>query len=100
MVSEARSENPGKCPVLVDLIIVPVCQIVDMGRLLKQIRNHEVNHIRIATMVLPQVKNKSIGLGAGMSGVFISYRRDDGSGYAGRLFDILSVHLGRENPSG
>ncbi len=32
-----------------------------------------------------------------MSGVFISYRRDDSSGYAGRLFDILSVHFGREN---
>jgi hypothetical protein len=32
-----------------------------------------------------------------MSGVFISYRRDDSSGYAGRLFDILSVHFGKEN---
>jgi TIR domain-containing protein len=32
-----------------------------------------------------------------MSGVFISYRREDSSGYAGRLFDILSVHFGEEN---
>ena len=32
-----------------------------------------------------------------MPGVFISYRRDDGGGYAGRLFDILSAHFGREN---
>ena len=32
-----------------------------------------------------------------MSGVFISYRREDSSGYAGRLFDILSTHFGREN---
>ena len=32
-----------------------------------------------------------------MPGVFISYRREDSSGYAGRLFDILSVHFGREN---
>ena len=32
-----------------------------------------------------------------MSGIFISYRRDDSSGYAGRLFDILSVHFGKEN---
>jgi hypothetical protein len=32
-----------------------------------------------------------------MSGVFISYRREDSSGYAGRLFDILSVHFGKEN---
>jgi hypothetical protein len=32
-----------------------------------------------------------------MSGVFISYRRDDSGGYAGRLFDILSVHFGKEN---
>ena len=48
-------------------------------------------------------KDKALGtlqcsaLGSAMSGVFISYRRDDSSGYAGRLFDILSVHLGREN---
>jgi hypothetical protein len=34
---------------------------------------------------------------SGMSGVFISYRREDSSGYAGRLFDILSTHFGREN---
>ena len=32
-----------------------------------------------------------------MSGVFISYRREDSSGYTGRLFDILSGHFGREN---
>ena len=32
-----------------------------------------------------------------MAGVFISYRREDSSGYAGRLFDILSVHFGKEN---
>ena len=32
-----------------------------------------------------------------MSGVFISYRREDSGGYAGRLFDILSVHFGQAN---
>jgi hypothetical protein len=32
-----------------------------------------------------------------MPGVFISYRREDSSGYAGRLFDILSTQFGREN---
>jgi hypothetical protein len=32
-----------------------------------------------------------------MSGVFISYRREDSSGYAGRLFDILSARFGSEN---
>jgi len=32
-----------------------------------------------------------------MSGVFISYRREDSSGYAGRLFDILSAHFGSDN---
>jgi hypothetical protein len=32
-----------------------------------------------------------------MSGVFISYRREDSIGYAGRLFDILSIRFGREN---
>jgi hypothetical protein len=32
-----------------------------------------------------------------MSGVFVSYRREDSSGYAGRLFDILSTHFGIEN---
>jgi len=29
--------------------------------------------------------------------VFISYRRDDSSGYTGRLFDILTAQFGREN---
>jgi hypothetical protein len=32
-----------------------------------------------------------------MAGIFISYRRDDTSGYAGRLFDILSTRFGREH---
>jgi hypothetical protein len=32
-----------------------------------------------------------------MPGVFISYRREDSSGYAGRLFDILCARIGREN---
>jgi hypothetical protein len=32
-----------------------------------------------------------------MPGVFISYRREDSSGYAGRLFDILSAHFGKDN---
>jgi hypothetical protein len=30
-------------------------------------------------------------------GVFISYRREDSAGYAGRLFDVLSSHFGRQN---
>ena len=29
-----------------------------------------------------------------MSGIFISYRRDDSSGHAGRLYDHLSAHFG------
>ena len=40
---------------------------------------------------------KTEDMGSDMSGVFISYRREDSSGYAGRLFDILSVHFGKEN---
>jgi hypothetical protein len=32
-----------------------------------------------------------------MPGVFISYRREDSSGYTGRLFDIVSSHFGRQN---
>lgn len=32
-----------------------------------------------------------------MARVFISYRRDDSSGYAGRLYDRLSQHFGRDN---
>jgi hypothetical protein len=32
-----------------------------------------------------------------MPGIFISYRREDSSGYAGRLFDILSTRFGREH---
>lgn len=32
-----------------------------------------------------------------MPGAFISYRREDSAGYAGRLFDILSSRIGREH---
>lgn len=32
-----------------------------------------------------------------MTRIFISYRRDDSAGYAGRLFDRLSAHFGAEN---
>ena len=32
-----------------------------------------------------------------MPNVFISYRRDDTSGYAGRLYDLLSAHFGKEH---
>jgi TIR domain len=31
-----------------------------------------------------------------MSWIFISYRRDDSAGHAGRLFDRLSDHFGRD----
>jgi TIR domain len=31
-----------------------------------------------------------------MAGIFISYRRDDASGHAGRLFDRLAVRFGRD----
>jgi hypothetical protein len=30
-------------------------------------------------------------------GVFISYRREDSAGYAGRLYDVLSTEFGKEN---
>jgi len=32
-----------------------------------------------------------------MVGIFVSYRREDSSGYAGRLFDSLRPHLGRDH---
>ncbi|MGA8055004.1 MAG: toll/interleukin-1 receptor domain-containing protein, partial [Burkholderiales bacterium] len=32
-----------------------------------------------------------------MSGIFISYRRDDASGQAGRLFDRLKEHFGEDH---
>ena len=32
-----------------------------------------------------------------MARIFISYRRDDSGGWAGRLYDRLSQHFGREN---
>ena len=32
-----------------------------------------------------------------MSGVFISYRREDAAPYAGRIFDRLAEHFGRDN---
>lgn len=31
-----------------------------------------------------------------MSGIFISYRREDTIAYAGRLYDRLSAHFGHE----
>ena len=31
-----------------------------------------------------------------MNGIFISYRRDDAAGYAGRLYDRLAAHFGSE----
>ena len=31
-----------------------------------------------------------------MSGIFISYRREDSAAYAGRLYDRLSAHFGAE----
>jgi hypothetical protein len=31
-----------------------------------------------------------------MAGIFISYRRDDASGHAGRLFDRLAARFGRD----
>src|SRR5690349_11316790 len=31
-----------------------------------------------------------------MAGIFISYRREDTAGYAGRLYDQLSAHFGEE----
>jgi hypothetical protein len=32
-----------------------------------------------------------------LGGVFISYRREDSGGYAGRIYDRLTSRLGREN---
>ena len=32
-----------------------------------------------------------------MPGLFISYRREDSAGYAGRLFDMLIAEFGKEN---
>ena len=31
-----------------------------------------------------------------MAGIFISYRRDDSSGQAGRLYDRLASHFGKD----
>ena len=31
-----------------------------------------------------------------MSGIFISYRREDSAAYAGRLYDRLSAHFGAD----
>ncbi|MFV0662972.1 MAG: TIR domain-containing protein [Denitromonas sp.] len=33
---------------------------------------------------------------AGVDGIFISYRRDDSAGYAGRLYDRLAAHFGAD----
>src|ERR1700722_19171951 len=63
LVGEARARNPGKSPVLMCLVLVPVGEVVDVGSLREQIRNHEFNHLGITAMILPQVKNKSIRVG-------------------------------------
>ena len=34
--------------------------------------------------------------GEGLEGIFISYRRDDSAGYAGRLYDRLVAHFGAD----
>src|SRR5215831_10722914 len=31
-----------------------------------------------------------------MNGIFINYRREDSIGYAGRIFDRISAHFGRD----
>src|SRR5215813_14721707 len=37
------------------------------------------------------------GAGTSMGGIFISYRRDDSAGHAGRIFDHLTPALGEDN---
>src|SRR5579864_3427675 len=44
------------------LVVVSVSQIVNMRWLPKQIGNHEIDHVGIATMILAQVKNQGIGM--------------------------------------
>ena len=63
LIGEARSGNPGESPVLMRLVLVPVGEVVDVGRLPEQIGDHEINHRRVPAMVLPQVKDQGIGVG-------------------------------------
>jgi hypothetical protein len=62
LIDKAWSRNPGKCPVLVGLVVVAVGEIVDMGRLPEQIGNHKVDHTGIAAMIFAQVKDQGIGM--------------------------------------
>src|SRR6266496_1800007 len=62
LIDKAWARNPGKGPVLVSLIVVSAGQIVDMCWLPKQVRDDEIDHIGIATMILAQVKNQGIGM--------------------------------------
>src|SRR5580704_1529840 len=62
LIDKAWSRNPGKCPVLVRLVVVAVGEIVDMGRLPEQIGNHKFDHTGIAAMIFAQVKDQGIGM--------------------------------------
>src|SRR5580693_2437929 len=62
LINKPRPGNPGNRPVLVGLVFVTIGEIVNVRRLPEQIRDHEIDHIGIAPMVLPQVKDKSIGM--------------------------------------
>src|SRR5271170_3303357 len=63
LIGEAWPRNPGKSPILMCLVLVPVGEVVDVGRLREQIGNHEFNHFGITAMILPQVENEGIGVG-------------------------------------
>src|ERR1700683_529029 len=62
LINKSWTRKPGSRPELVPLIVVAILEIVNVRRLPEQIRNHEIDHVRIATVVLPQVKDQGIAV--------------------------------------
>lgn len=54
--------KPGSRPELVSLVFVAIGEVINVRGLPEQIRDHEIDHVGIAAMVFPQVKNKRIGM--------------------------------------
>src|SRR4029077_15968081 len=54
--------NKRSRPELVSLIFVAIFEIVNVRGLPEQIRDHEIDHVGIATMIFPKVKDKGIGI--------------------------------------
>ena len=62
LINKPRPRNPGNTPVLVGFVIVTVGEVVNVRGPLEQIRNHEIDHVGVATMVLAHVEDEGISV--------------------------------------